>query len=121
MKAGSIVAVFNAVLISIAFMGANAQKWTETVIVPVKETSTVTVTHFATSQEGIALKSERATGPTCVVITNACIYIGSVPMPVIPRTTCRILWTVYIWQACPSLANVCGYSPCPGLKYCDLA
>jgi hypothetical protein len=121
MKVGSIVAVLMAVLVSVAFMGANAQNWTETVTVPVKDTSTLSVSRFAASEEGTALNSVRATGRTCIVITSACIYTGGVATGAIVRTNCRILWIVYIWQACPSLANVSGLSPCPGLKYCALA
>jgi hypothetical protein len=121
MKFGSIAAILMAVLVSVAFMGANAQNWTETVTIPVKKSSTLTLSRFATSEDGTALESVRVAGATCIVITYACIYQGGYAVGALYRTSCLRLWIVYNWQSCPTGTTVWAYSPCPGLKYCAIA
>jgi hypothetical protein len=103
MKVGSIVAVLMAVLVSVAFMGANAQNWTETVTVPIKKTSSLTLSRFATSEDGTALESVRLPGATCIVITYACIYQNGFIVGALFRTSCWRLWVVYNW----SLGHYC--------------
>jgi hypothetical protein len=120
MKVGSFVAVLMAVLVSVAFMGANAQNWTETVTVPIKKTSTLTLSRFATSEDGNALESVRLPGATCIVITYACIYQNGFIVGALFRTNCWKLWVVYNWQPCPPGTTAWAYSPCPGLKYCAI-
>jgi hypothetical protein len=121
MKSGSIAAILMAVLVSVAFMGANAQNWTETVTVPVTKSSTLTLSRFAISEDGTALESVRLPGATCIVITYACILAGGIPVGALYRTNCLRLWIVYVWQQCPAGATVSALSPCRGLKYCGIA
>jgi hypothetical protein len=121
MKAGGIVAVAMTIFLFVAFKGGNAQNWTETVTVPVKETTTLTASHFASYKNVTALESVRVTGATCLVITSACISSGGAAVGATFRTSCLRLWIVYSWQACPSAATVWAYSPCPGMKYCAIA